>query len=149
MRGEVVAEKERGDHPLNLRGGAAAKPGFQDLIAWQKAMELVTAVYGVTREWPREEQYGLISQIRRAAVAIPSNLAEGHGRSGPREYAHHVSIAFGSLCELETQMLIGERLGYTNGDVTAELMTRTAEVRRLIRGLIRSLQSPTSAMDLQ
>ena len=108
-------------------------------------MELVTAVYRVTRAWPREEQYGLTSQIRRAAVAIPSNLAEGHGRSGPREYAHHVSIAFGSLCEVETQILIGEQLGYSNGETTAELMTRTAEVRRLIRGLIRSLRSQTSA----
>jgi four helix bundle protein len=89
--------------------------------------------------------YGLTSQARRAAVAIPSNLAEGHGRSGPREYAHHVSIAFGSLCELETQVLIGERLGYSNGDATAELMSRAAEVRRLIRGLIRSLRPSTSA----
>jgi len=106
-------------------------------------MELVTAVYRITRDWPREEQYGLTSQIRRAAVSIPSNLAEGHGRSGPREYAHHVSIAFGSLCELETQMLIGEQLGYANGATTAELMTKTAEVRRLIRGLIRSLQTRT------
>jgi len=108
-------------------------------------MELVTVVYRVTREWPREEQYGLTSQIRRAAVSIPSNLAEGHGRSGPREYAHHVSIAFGSLCELETQMLIGERLGYANDDTISELMTKTAEVRRLIRGLIRSLRLPASA----
>jgi four helix bundle protein len=112
-------------------------------------MELVTAVYHVTRDWPREEQYGLTSQIRRAAVAIPSNLAEGHGRSGPREYAHHVSIAFGSLCELETQMLIGERLGYSTGVTTAELMTKTTEVHRLIRGLIRSLRPPTSAEALR
>jgi len=123
--------------------GLAQKRGFQDLVAWQRAMELVTAVYRITRDWPREEQYGLTSQIRRAAVSIPSNLAEGHGRSGPREYAHHVSIAFGSLCELETQMLIGEQLGYANGATTAELMTKTAEVRRLIRGLIRSLQTRT------
>ena len=135
-----------GDRPLvNSRGGAAARPGFQDLVAWQRAMELVTAVYRVTRDWPREELYGLTSQIRRAAVAIPSNLAEGHGRSGPREYAHHVAIAFGSLCELETQILIGEQLGSVNGDMTAELTARTAEVRRLTRGLLRSLRLPASA----
>jgi four helix bundle protein len=115
------------------------------LVAWQKAMELVITVYRATRDWQREEMYGLTSQVRRAAVAIPSNLAEGHGRSGPREYAHHVSIAFGSLCELETQMLIGEQLGYANSDTTAELMTKTAEVRRLICGLIRSLRPSTSA----
>ena len=140
-----MVEGERSVRKTNIGGGAAVKPGFQDLVAWQRAMELVTAVYRVTRDWPREEQYGLTSQIRRAAVAIPSNLAEGHGRSGPRESAHYVSIAFGSLCELETQMLIGERPGYANGDTTAELMTKTAEVRRLIRGLIRSLRLPASA----
>jgi four helix bundle protein len=140
-----VAEKERDGQRSNLRVGSAAKPGFQDLVAWQRAMELVTAIYRVTRDWPREEQYGLTAQIRRAAVAISSNLAEGHGRSGPREYAHHVSIAFGSLCELETQMLIGEQLGYANGDTTSELMIKTAEVRRLIRGLIRSLRLPASS----
>ena len=131
--------------PVQGRVGAGAKPGYQDLIAWQKAMELVIAVYRVTSAWPREEQYGLTSQIRRAAVAIPSNLAEGHGRTGAREYAHHVSIAFGSLCELETQMLIGEQPGYSSSETTADLMMKISEVRRLIRGLIRSLRRPTSA----
>ena len=97
-----IAKAER---QVQGRVGAGAKPGYQDLVAWQKAMALVIAVYRVTSAWPREEQYGLTSQIRRAAVAIPSNLAEGHGRTGAREYAHHVSIAFGSLCDLETQML--------------------------------------------
>jgi four helix bundle protein len=114
------------------------------LVAWQKAMELVLAVYRATKAWPREEMYGLTSQVRRAAVAIPSNLAEGHGRSGSREYAHHVSIAFGSLCELETQIQIGEQLGYSNNAVATDLMTKAAEVRRLIRGLIRSLRAPAT-----
>ena len=107
-------------------------------------MALVTAVYQATKNWPRDEQYGLISQVRRAAVAIPSNIAEGHGRSGPREYAHHASIAYGSLCELETQILIDEQLQYADTNTTAELLTLTDEVRRLIRGLLRSLQSPAS-----
>ncbi len=129
----------------NARTEADQSRGFKGLVAWQKAMELVLAVYRVTGAWPREEQYGLTSQVRRAAVAIPSNLAEGHGRSGPREYAHHVSIAFGSRCELETQMLIGEQLGYSSGETTAELMAKIVDVRRLIRGLIRSLRLPTSA----
>jgi four helix bundle protein len=139
-----VAEGESDGRRGTTRVGAAAKPGYQDLVAWQKAMELVTAVYRATRDWPREELYRLTSQVRRAAVAIPSNLAEGHGRSGPRDYAHHVSIAFGSLCELETQVLIGEQLGYSNGQATAQLMTKSAEVRRLIRGLIRSLRPAVS-----
>ena len=108
---------------------------------WQKAMELVTAIYGVTRNRPHEEQYGLTSQVRRAAVAVPSNLAEGHGRSGRREFAHHVSIAYGSLCELETQLLIAERLDFSDAKATESLMDRIADVRRLTSGHLRSLQT--------
>ena len=136
-----------GDQPNGERGhgrtGSIGKQGYQDLVAWQKAMILVTEVYRVTRNWPHEEQYGLTSQVRRAAVAIPSNLAEGHGRSGRREFAHHVSIAYGSLCELETQLLIAQRLDYSDADVTESLMNRVADVRRLTNGLLRSLQSST------
>jgi four helix bundle protein len=106
-------------------------------------MDLVTAVYRLTRNWPHEEQYGLISQVRRAAVAIPSNLAEGHGRSGRREFGHHVSIAYGSLCELETELLIAQRLDYSDAEATEPLMDRIAEVRRLTSGLLRSLQTST------
>ncbi len=127
------------------QNGAGRKQGYQELVAWQKAMQLVTAVYGETREWPREEQYGLTSQIRRAAVAIPSNLAEGHGRSGRREFVHHVSIAYGSLCEVETQILIAKQLGYTDAIATANLLACVADVRRLTSGLLRSLQSTTVA----
>jgi four helix bundle protein len=106
-------------------------------------MALVTTIYRATRDWPREELYGLTSQVRRAAVSIPSNLAEGHGRTGPREFAHHVSIAYGSLCELETQVLIAEQLGYSNADTSKRLTAQMMEVRRLIRGLLRSLRGST------
>jgi len=105
-------------------------------------MELVVAVYRVTGDWPRDEQFGgLISQVRRAAVAIPSNIAEGHGRTGPREFAHHLSIGYGSLCELETQLLIGERLGFSNSAAIDEIMNKIADVRRLLRALLRSLRN--------
>ena len=127
------------------RSDADQRRGFKDLVAWQKAMELVSVVYRLTSEWPREELYGLTSQVRRAAVSVPSNLAEGHGRTGPREYAHHVSVAYGSLCELETQVLIAEQLGYSDGDTTESLTTKILEVRRLIGGLLRSLRARTSA----
>src|SRR5918998_5536734 len=137
--GDQQRDGERG----NGRSPTAVKQGYQDLVAWQKSMELVTAVYRVTRGWPHEEQYGLTSQVRRAAVAIPSNLAEGHGRSGRREFAHHVSIAYGSLCELETQLLIAGRLDYGDAEATESLMNRIADVRRLTRGLLRSLQAST------
>ncbi len=118
-------------------------PGYQRLVAWQKAMDLVEVVYQESQMWPREEAYGLTSQARRAAISIPSNLAEGHGKSGSREFAHHVSIAYGSLCELETQILIAQRLGYSDTDATARLVSSTTEVRRITRGLLHSLRSPT------
>jgi four helix bundle protein len=118
-------------------------PGYQGLIAWQRAMDLVEAVYVTTRRWPREEAYGLTQQARRAATSIPSNIAEGHGRSGTKEYAHHVSVAYGSLSELETQILIGERLGYHSEAETRSLLLRTSEVRRILRGLLKSLRAPT------
>ena len=119
--------------------------GFKELIAWQKAMALVESVYRATRSWPREELYGLTSQVRRAAVSIPSNLAEGHGRTGPREYAHHVSIAFGSLSELETQILIAQSLGYATSETAELLAAEIADVRKLIRGLLRSLNNRAPA----
>jgi four helix bundle protein len=107
-------------------------------------MDLVEGVYGASRDWPRDEQYGLTSQVRRAAISIPSNLAEGHGKSGRREYAHHASIAFGSLSELETQLLIANRLGYLQNRDLEPLLSRIAEVRRIMRGLLRSLKPPTA-----
>ena len=118
-------------------------PGYQGLIAWQRAMDLVEAVYATTRAWPREEIYGLTQQARRAATSIPSNIAEGHGRSGTKEYAHHVSVAYGSLSELETQILIGERLGYHPDAETRTLLLRINEVRRILRGLLKSLRTPS------
>jgi four helix bundle protein len=139
----VVTDGRTEAELVNSGNGATGKSGFQDLIAWQKAMALVTTIYRATRDWPREELYGLTSQVRRAAVSIPSNLAEGHGRTGPREFAHHVSIAYGSLCELETQVLIAEQLGYSNADTSKRLTAQMMEVRRLIRGLLRSLRGST------
>jgi four helix bundle protein len=139
----VVADGQTDAELVNSESDASRKSGFQDLIAWQKAMALVTAIYRATGDWPREELYGLTSQVRRAAVSIPSNLAEGHGRTGSREFAHHVSIAYGSLCELETQVLIAEQLGYANTDTSERLTTQMMEVRRLIRGLLRSLRGST------
>ena len=140
-----TGEQQRGGPRGNSPSHTVGKQGYQDLVVWQKAMDLVTAVYRITRDWSHEEQYGLTSQVRRAAVAIPSNLAEGHGRSGRREFAHYVSIAYGSLCELETQLLIAERLDYSDAEATESLMNRIAGVRRLTNGLLRSL--PSAAPD--
>jgi four helix bundle protein len=85
---------------------------YTELVAWQKAMDLVQDVYLATKAFPKEEKYGLTTQMQRAAVSIPSNIAEGQGRSGRGEFRHHLSIAHGSLRELETQLVIALRLGY-------------------------------------
>jgi four helix bundle protein len=113
--------------------------GYRDLIAWQKAMGLVRSVYELTKHWPQHEQFGLTSQVRRAAISVPSNIAEGKGRSGIREYSHHLSVAHGSLCELETQLLIAQDLGYVANHDVDPVMRQAAEVGRLLRGLLKSL----------
>ncbi len=122
---------------------------YQDLIVWQKAMDLVEATYTATRPFPREELYGLTSQLRRAAVSIPSNIAEGHGRQSTREYVQHLSIARGSLNELETQVLLARRLDYLNESQLTHIMSVAAEVGRLLSGLTNSLTAkyPSRAQD--
>jgi len=112
---------------------------YQDLVVWQKAMTLAEATYQSTRSFPREELYGLTSQMRRAAVSVPSNIAEGQGRNSTREFLHHLSIALGSLLELETQVLLAARLALLNPDASRELLQQTAEVGRLIHGLSNAL----------
>jgi four helix bundle protein len=111
---------------------------YRDLIAWQKAMDLVESVYRTTQLFPHEELYGLTSQVRRAAVSIPSNIAEGQGRGGAKELGQFLRIAHGSLCELETQLLIAQRLAYVNALELAPRMDLAAEVGRLIHGRARS-----------
>jgi four helix bundle protein len=112
---------------------------YRDLIAWQKSMVLVRSVYLVTASWPADERFGLTSQVRRAAVSVPANIAEGSGRSGSREFRHGLSLAHGSLCELETQMLIGIDLRLCELDQADPVLAQAAEVGRIIRGLIRKL----------
>jgi four helix bundle protein len=111
---------------------------YRDLIAWQRAMDLVTAVYECTKSFPKEELYGLVGQVRRAAVSIPSNIAEGQGRGGDVEFVRFLRIAHGSLREVETQFLIAERLGYLDKERVEEVMAIASEVGRLINGLIRA-----------
>lgn len=112
---------------------------YQQLIVWQKAMDLVEEVYRLSRTFPREETYGLTSQLRRAAVSIPSNIAEGQGRRTTADFQRHLSIAYGSLLEVETQMLIATRLSYLGQGKSHAVMHMTAEVGRLLNGLMTSL----------
>lgn len=112
---------------------------YQELIVWQKAMDLVQEVYRASRTFPREEIYGLTSQLRRAAVSIPSNVAEGQGRRTTADFLRHLSIAYGSLLELETQTLIATRLNYLPPGRCNDLMVMAGEVGRLLNGLMTSL----------
>jgi four helix bundle protein len=113
---------------------------YRELIAWQKAMDLVVAVYRLTSDFPKEEMYGLSIQIKRSAISIPSNIAEGQARNTTRDFLHFLSIAYGSVKELETQVLISERLGYINTKICDSLLKSTIEVARLISGIKNALK---------
>lgn len=117
---------------------------YQDLIVWQKAMDLVVDVYEATRSWPDEERFGRTSQVRRGAVSVVSNIAEGEGRTGTREFLHSLSLARGSLLEVEPQLTIAQRLGYFGDTTGAKLLQRTEEVGRLLLGSIKSLRGSTA-----
>ena len=118
---------------------------YYDLVAWQKAMDLVEQIYKVTKSFPKEEVYGLSSQIRRAAISVPSNIAEGHCRNGRREFVHHLSIALGSLGEVETQVIIAKRLAYLDTVPSTELLAMAEETGRIIVGLMHSLERHAAA----
>ena len=116
---------------------------YRQLIVWQKAMELVGMVYDLTDTFPSDERFGLTQQIRRAVVSVPSNIAEGQGRNSTKEFINHLSIAYGSLMETETQTLIAEMRKYVSSERCNEVMDKTAEVGRLINGLSNSLGRKT------
>lgn len=113
---------------------------YSDLVVWQRGMDLVEEIYRVTKRFPKEELYGLTSQIRRAAISIPSNIAEGQSRS-TLDFARFLAIAHGSLSEVETQMLIAYRLDYLKETDLSTLDALAGEVGRLLNGLTRSIQT--------
>lgn len=110
---------------------------FKDLIAWQKAHKLVLAVYKATQQFPKEELYGLISQVRRAVVSIVSNIAEGFSRASYREKSQFYSIALGSVAEFQAQLEIAKDLGYISLQKYSEFVDMSTEVHKLINGLIK------------
>lgn len=112
---------------------------YRNLIAWKKAFELALEVYEKTSHFPVEDKYGIIAQIRKASISIPSNIAEGQGRRSRREFRHFIFIALGSLMEVETQILISKALGYFKPNQADKLIARAAEVGRLLNGLSKSL----------
>ena len=114
---------------------------FESLLAWQKAKELVVAVYPLINRFPKHEEYALISQIRRAVISIPSNIAEGSGRASKKEKIHFIEIAFGSLTETYCQLLIAKDLGYIHQDDINVIRPLFQEVSRLMSGLRNSYES--------
>jgi len=114
---------------------------YRDLLVWQRSIDLSVSVYSATDRFPKYEIYGLTAQLRRAAVSIPSNIAEGHGRHHLGDYLHHLSIANGSLKELETQLVIASRRQYLNSDLERSLFNSSTEVGRMLSGLTRSLRA--------
>ncbi len=110
---------------------------YRDLVAWQQAIDLSVAVYKLTKDWPREELYGLTSQTRRAATSVAANIAEGYGRDNLGSYLQFLRIAQGSLKELETHLIIAERVGIT--DAAKPLLDQADGVGRVLGGLIRKL----------
>jgi four helix bundle protein len=113
----------------------------RDLKVWQLGMDITERVYQLTRRLPDEERFGLISQLRRSAVSVPANIAEGNARQSTKEYLNHLSIAVGSLAEVETFLDLLPRLGYIEQDATKELANLLGEERRMLRGLQRSLRN--------
>ena len=114
---------------------------FRDLEAWQRAMSMVERCYGATKNFPREEQFGLTGQLRRAAVSVPSNVAEGSSRLTTRAFINHLGIARGSLSEVETCVEVALRLGYLTPSDAKALNEISASVGRLLNGLLRALRS--------
>lgn len=114
---------------------------YRDLIVWEQAIELATAVYASTRSWPKEETYGLSQQARRAAVSVPANIAEGNGREARGSYVHFLRISQGSLKELETHLIIAQRAGIAEDARVEDLLQQCESVGKLLRLLIRKLSA--------
>jgi len=112
---------------------------FKDLIVWQKAMELVAEVYRLVKELPKEELFALSDQIRRAAISIPSNIAEGQGRNSTKEFIHFLAIAKGSKAELETQLLLCVKINYMNNAEIETAINLIQEVGKMLNALQKSL----------
>jgi four helix bundle protein len=112
---------------------------YQELVAWQLAMDFAEEVHRLTRSFPRDEMFALTSQVRRSAVSVPSNIAEGQGRGGPKEFVQFLNVSIGSLQEAETQLILGSRFGYVTDKNLEHVLEMSNEVGRVNNGLIRAL----------
>jgi four helix bundle protein len=129
---QVIVEVKTGELP-KVRN-------FRDLLVWQQAIELVEQVYVLTAKFPKEEMYGLTSQLRRAAISVPSNIAEGHTRDSLKEYLQFLSIALASLAEVQTQLYLSKRLNLATPDSIAPIEDLADKTLKMLRNLQRSLK---------
>jgi len=113
---------------------------YRDLEVWKRSMRLAKRIYEVTQKFPTEERFGLTNQLRRAAVSVPSNVAEGHARFGSGEFIRFLSIAMGSVAEIETQILLSHDLGYVREALADELLAELDVIGKMLRGLAKSIE---------
>jgi four helix bundle protein len=125
----------------DVKQGSRKGYGYHELLVWQKGIQLAKRIYEITRRFPSEEKFGLVSQMRRAAVSVPSNIAEGQARHITREFIQFVSHAEGSLAELDTQLLLGIELGYCTKSEMGQIGEVIEEMRRMLNGLRRNLSA--------
>ena len=118
-----------------------ASSSYRDLKVWQRAIDLSIEIYKLTRSFPKDERYGLVSQMRRASVSVPSNIAEGQSRQSLGDFKRFINIAIGSLAELHTQLLIGCRLAYVDREAFGKLEAEAMEIRRMLFGLAERAKS--------
>jgi four helix bundle protein len=118
---------------------------YRDLDVWKKSVLLVTEIYKTTANFPKEEIYGLTSQIKRSAVSVPSNIAEGRGKRSTRDFIRFLNISYGSLCELETQLIIANNLALLKTTDLETLLNASSEIARMLNGLINSLEDKLSS----
>ena len=129
---------------LGVRDVSPTVRSYRDLVVWQKAVDLAVICHQAARKLPKEETYGLSLQIRRSSVSVSANIAEGHGRDHLGDYLHHLSIANGSLMELETLLVIAARLAYLKATETEAILVQTGEISRMLSGLTSKLKTRQS-----
>jgi four helix bundle protein len=135
-------KESRGEGVIaNKPGARVTKQSFRDLHVWQRSMELSLAVYRLTQIFPREEAFGLTSQLRRSAISVPSNVAEGHGRMNPREFKRFLLIARGSNCELQTQLEVAGALRFGDPELLDKAQSLSQEVENMLFALLGRLRS--------
>lgn len=118
---------------------------YSDLIVWQYAVELARQTYLHSSAFPREEMYGLTSQLRRATVSIAANIAEGHARNSTAEFRYFLGIARGSLAEVETLVILANKLGFLSAEVRQTMLKQTEEINKMLNGLLKSLKAKTQS----